>query len=68
MAEFGGIPITESYVVGPDDFLVVNMGPRASMENIDRMRKVLDEKWPDIGRRVVVVSAEELAVIRNGDT
>lgn len=68
MAEFGGIPITENAVVGPDDFVVINLGSRVTLEHLDRARQILEEKWPDIGRRLLIVSAEELAIIRKGES
>jgi hypothetical protein len=49
-------------VVGPDDYLVINMGLGVTQKQVAVMRAQLKEFWPD--QRIVVVSAQELAIIR----
>jgi hypothetical protein len=54
-------------VVGPDDRLVVNVGTRVSAEELDGFRELLAECLPDLAGRVLLVAAEQIAVIRPGE-
>jgi hypothetical protein len=58
-------PVAGALVVGPDDHLVVNIGARATKVQAEAFRANLDERWPELAARVVLVGAESMAVVRS---
>jgi len=60
-------PLAVPLVVGPDDVLVLNLGPRASLTEVDRARRVVRERVPDLEPRVLFVGAEDVAVVRRDE-
>lgn len=59
----GGFPL----VVGPQDHLVVHLGPRATDELMAKTRAHLERRWPHLSERVVISRAESIAVVHPGD-
>lgn len=51
-------------VVRPGDRLVINLGPRVTCGQAMAVRDQVREAAPDLRDRVLVVAAEQLAVIR----
>lgn len=51
-------------VVRPGDRLVINLGPRVTRDQAMAVRNQVREAAPDLRDRVLVVAAEQLAVIR----
>lgn len=63
-----GEPFCGALVVGPEDALVLNLGPRAALvEAVEFLRRWLRDQPVDISSRTVFVAAEDMAVIRARD-
>jgi hypothetical protein len=54
-------------IVGPNDSLVINIGSHATMQQIDNMRAQIAKHW-GTDARVLIVCADEMAVIKGGAT
>lgn len=57
-----------SLIVGPTDLLVLNIGPHASPKLRDDCRNLITQFWPETADRILIASAESLAVIRTEPT
>ena len=53
--------------LGPDDRVLINLGPGVDVETMARMRAEVERTWgTDVADRVLLVSAEQIAVIEIG--
>lgn len=60
-----GEPVAGALVVGPDDVLVLNLGPKAALiPAVEFIRRWMSDQHPDISARTVIVAAESMAVVR----
>lgn len=62
MIEIDGVNVEEAAIVRPGDTLIVRVAPTATMERAMALKKRGQELLPDVN--VVVVAAEEIAVVR----
>jgi hypothetical protein len=64
MATFPGVP--DPLVVGPDDVLVVNLGPYADRKMISNAIGAIKAQRPDLidAGRILVCAVQDMAVIR----
>jgi hypothetical protein len=58
-------PYAEALVVGPGDRLVINLGRQATPQEVDAAAAQFEELSPELNERVIIVNAEQLAVIRS---
>lgn len=54
-------------VVRPGDRLLINAGPRATNQTAGELMRQVRRYWPDLEHRVLILAAEDVAVIEASD-
>jgi hypothetical protein len=54
-------------VVRPGDRLLINAGPRATNQTVGELMYQVRRYWPDLEHRVLILAAEDVAVIEASD-
>lgn len=68
------VPITVNLsaatVVGPEDHLVIVLGERISMMEMDRFQAAIQEQLPKLAGRVLIIDGHDINtyVVRKGET
>jgi hypothetical protein len=71
MAASVEVPVTvdlavNGIVVGPDELLVVNLGPRASDYQVDEAHRRILDLFPSFAGRVLICAVDGLAAVGRG--
>lgn len=54
-------------IVGPHDRVIIRVDPTTTDEQLQAFSDAIAEHWPDVAGRVVLVVAEQVAVLEPGE-